>query len=264
MNNNKKNKALNLLIAGVLCLSMFQDSKVISAEEMVVPAPTAESGITLDASTIERGYTYKFNESFAMAFQPKVLKKASTIEVKEFPAEQFVFPDGLTPVSAVYDYEFPSANLAAKKSVVIKFNFPEDVRHARAVYSYDFFKEKWQPLKSDNPNRQSARFSTALAKARLVILAQPEVLEFGTASWYAYKKCDCAASPDYPKGTKLLVRNLDNGKELIVKVNDYGPDRAIHPDRVIDLDKTAFKKLGKLSQGLLKNIQVTILDKNLK
>ena len=73
---------------------------------------------------------------------------------------------------------------------------------------------------------------------------------------YKYKNCDCAASPDYPKGTMLKVTNLENGKSIIVKVNDWGPERDKHPDRVIDLDKTAFKKLGSLSRGLLKNVRV--------
>ncbi|MCX6740406.1 MAG: septal ring lytic transglycosylase RlpA family protein [Candidatus Parcubacteria bacterium] len=74
----------------------------------------------------------------------------------------------------------------------------------------------------------------------------------GVASWYKYKSCNCAASPDYPKGTKLKVTNVDNGKSIIVKVNDWGPDRSVHPNRVIDLDVVAFKQIAKKSAGLCK------------
>ena len=95
-----------------------------------------------------------------------------------------------------------------------------------------------------------------LPYAKMVVLKNTDSLEFGDASWYSYKNCDCAASPDYPKGSLVKVSNLDNGKSLIVRINDYGPDRSIFPKRIIDLDKTAFAKLGSLRDGVLKNIKV--------
>lgn len=44
-----------------------------------------------------------------------------------------------------------------------------------------------------------------------------------------------------PFGTKLIVRNLDNGSECEVEVNDRGP---FVKRRVVDLSKAAAKKLG--------------------
>ena len=76
-------------------------------------------------------------------------------------------------------------------------------------------------------------------------------LEKGSASWYRYKGCLCAASPDFQKGTKLRVTNQKNGKSVIVTVNDYGPNRKKYPTRAIDLDAVAFQKIGRLSQGLV-------------
>jgi hypothetical protein len=80
----------------------------------------------------------------------------------------------------------------------------------------------------------------------------PQGMRVGTASWYKYKHCNCAASPDFPKGTKLLVTRVDDpSRSVIVKVNDYGPDRSLFPDRAIDLDKVAFAAIGNTRGGLL-------------
>lgn len=76
-------------------------------------------------------------------------------------------------------------------------------------------------------------------------------MEQGRASWYRYRSCLCAASPDYPKGTKLKVTEKRSGRSVIVTVNDFGPNRKRHPDRVIDLDAMAFQELAKLSRGIV-------------
>lgn len=80
----------------------------------------------------------------------------------------------------------------------------------------------------------------------------PTVMTSGKASWYAYKGGLFAASPDFSIGTKLKVTSVNNpDKSIIVTVNDYGPNRAIHPDRVIDLDKVAFAKLAPVGAGVI-------------
>jgi len=84
----------------------------------------------------------------------------------------------------------------------------------------------------------------------------PGYMTQGSASWYAYKGCDCAASPDFPKGSYVKVTRLsDPTKSVIVRINDYGPERDIFPDRVIDLDKVAFQKIAPLGAGLT-NVKV--------
>lgn len=57
---------------------------------------------------------------------------------------------------------------------------------------------------------------------------------------YDQNKLTCAHRT-LPFGTKLLVRNLDNGNECEVEVNDRGP---FVKKRVLDLSKAAAKKLG--------------------
>lgn len=88
------------------------------------------------------------------------------------------------------------------------------------------------------------------AEAQVRLTAAPRGMRSGTATWYKYKACPCAASPDFPKGTRLKVSLADDPtKSIVVKVNDWGPDRRLFPNRVIDLDSTAFKKLAPLSRG---------------
>ncbi|MCS7195970.1 MAG: septal ring lytic transglycosylase RlpA family protein [Aquificaceae bacterium] len=94
-------------------------------------------------------------------------------------------------------------------------------------------------------------------------MAQDCKAQEGYASWYGgkfhgrrtssgeifnkYKYT--AASRDYPLGTYLLVKNLSNGKDVVVLVTDRGPRKK---SRVIDLSRSAAEKLGFLRQGVVK------------
>ena len=51
----------------------------------------------------------------------------------------------------------------------------------------------------------------------------------------------------------------DPTKSVTVRVNDYGPDRTVFPDRIIDLDKTAFAKLASLGAGVIQ-VHVKLLQ----
>lgn len=91
------------------------------------------------------------------------------------------------------------------------------------------------------------------AEGRIRLKLSPKGMRMGTATWYKYKQCNCAASPDFPKGTELLVRSVDRPeKTVVVRVNDYGPDRSLFPTRVIDLDAVAFTLLSPLSAGVIR------------
>lgn len=82
----------------------------------------------------------------------------------------------------------------------------------------------------------------------------------GIASWYGTKfhqrrtssgeEYDLyaltAAHKTLPLPTYVKVKNLSNGRELIVKVNDRGP---FHSDRIIDLSYGAALELGLMPKG---------------
>jgi uncharacterized protein YabE (DUF348 family) len=77
-------------------------------------------------------------------------------------------------------------------------------------------------------------------------------IQIGQASWYAKglrnPQALTAASNTFPKKTYLRVTNLEDSKQVIVKVNDTG---AFGLPRVIDLSSGAFKKLAPLSAGII-------------
>lgn len=84
--------------------------------------------------------------------------------------------------------------------------------------------------------------------------------EKGIASWYGSKfhgrrtssgepydmYAMTAAHKTLPLPSYLEVTNLNNGRKVIVKVNDRGP---FHDNRLIDLSYTAAKKLGIVGHG---------------
>lgn len=55
-----------------------------------------------------------------------------------------------------------------------------------------------------------------------------------------------AAHPSLPMGTKAKVTNLENDKEVVVRINDRGP---YAKDRVIDVSRAAAKKLDMQEDG---------------
>jgi rare lipoprotein A len=58
-----------------------------------------------------------------------------------------------------------------------------------------------------------------------------------------------AASPDLPMGSQVIVKNLDNGKEVLVTVNDRCRKRKTP---FIDLSRAAARKLGFYGRGIAK------------
>ncbi len=75
----------------------------------------------------------------------------------------------------------------------------------------------------------------------------------GDASYYASGWGELNASRSIPRGGFAKVTNLDNGKSIVVKINDYGPQS---PVRIIDLSYASFSKIGDLGQGILHNVKV--------
>lgn len=89
----------------------------------------------------------------------------------------------------------------------------------------------------------------------------------GKASWYDYslkgypdysKTNLTAAARDWPRGTKLNV--CTDSKCVVVRVNDFGPALAVHPDRIIDLSSYAFTQLAPLSAGVVDVVVTEKLD----
>ena len=93
--------------------------------------------------------------------------------------------------------------------------------------------------------------------------------ESGGASYYANKyqgrktasgelfnqKAMTAAHKRLPFGTKVKVTNVDNGKSVVVRVNDRGP---FVSGRIIDLSKSAFERIGNTRHGVIE-VEIEVL-----
>jgi len=86
-------------------------------------------------------------------------------------------------------------------------------------------------------------------------------IQEGIASWYGEKFHGrptssgepfllyrfTAASRELPLGTYVLVRNVENNRIVVVKINDRGP---YVDGRILDLSKAAARELGMVRKGL--------------
>jgi|WetSurMetagenome_2_1015567.scaffolds.fasta_scaffold304470_2 rare lipoprotein A len=65
-----------------------------------------------------------------------------------------------------------------------------------------------------------------------------------------------AAHRTFPFGTKVRITNLDNGKTVVVRVNDRGP---FHEGRIIDLSLGAAKELDLIKLGTAR-VRLEVLE----
>jgi rare lipoprotein A (peptidoglycan hydrolase) len=89
---------------------------------------------------------------------------------------------------------------------------------------------------------------------------EPQVEE-GLASWYGghfhgnraadgrhYSQYDrTAAHRTLPLGSKVRVTNLENDREVVVRITDRGP---VPAERILDLSYAAARRLGMVRQGV--------------
>lgn len=99
-----------------------------------------------------------------------------------------------------------------------------------------------------------------------------EIYERGGASWYGIQfhqrktangerfdmTAMTAAHKTLPFNTRVCVRSLVNGREVLVRINDRGPYAA---GRIIDLSRAAADAIGMLGMGI-KQVALSIMDKN--
>jgi len=163
-------------------------------------------------------------------------------------------PQEYSKIAGVYQIDLGLREV--REPVLVKFRFSSDLKFPKFAMQFDEQKLNWQVVESSTDfNTQTVTFKLTKRISSVTVL-DTDTMIYGHASWYRYKKCNCAASPDYPKGTQLLVTNLNKNQAIMVKVNDWGPERDIFPQRVIDLDLVAFEKLGTKGMGVLTNIMV--------
>jgi rare lipoprotein A len=130
----------------------------------------------------------------------------------------------------------------------------------------EYYGKKWDEIPDAVP-REEARSKYGNPQSYEVFGKRYHVMESGEgfrqkglASWYGSKfhgqrassgetynmYAMTAAHKTLPLPSYVEVRNLDNGRKAIVKVNDRGP---FHDGRIIDLSYAAATKLGVVASG---------------
>lgn len=81
----------------------------------------------------------------------------------------------------------------------------------------------------------------------------------GKASWYGGGSRNYAMTAAMRgfRGHRIKVVNLVNRKSIIVRVNDYGPQR--WTGRVIDLSRASFARLASTRQGVIPKVKLYVL-----
>lgn len=93
--------------------------------------------------------------------------------------------------------------------------------------------------------------------------------ESGEASYYAMKyqgrqtasgelfdqNSMTAAHKRLSFGSKVKVTNVENGKSVVVRINDRGP---FVSGRIIDLSKSAFQRIGNTNLGVI-DVEIEVL-----
>lgn len=141
-----------------------------------------------------------------------------------------------TPVRAGQDGAplDPPADLAAIPDATPRV---EPIRKGGPNKPYEVLGQSYAPITEDLPFTQKGKaswYGTKFHGRR-------------TASGEAYSMYGMtAAHRTLPIPSYVKVRSLDNGREVVVRVNDRGP---FHGDRILDLSYTAALKLGLLAKG---------------
>lgn len=141
------------------------------------------------------------------------------------------------------------------------------------VFTSTVWAEPVSILQEANPPIETS-VKTVKKRMRLAVVPKNPA-RFGIASWYSESdpginrhtangeifndKLLTCASWDYAFGTYLEIKNLENGKKVICRVNDRGPSKRL--DRIIDLTRTAFKKIASPRKGLIR-VSVRVVPKS--
>jgi len=124
----------------------------------------------------------------------------------------------------------------------------------------------------DEPfNRNTSKAYKVLGKRYVPLADNTDYKARGLASWYGRKfhgnatsigepydmYAMSAAHPTLPLPSYARVTNLENGKSVVVRVNDRGP---FHPGRIIDLSYTAAHKLDILKGVTRVEVESVLAD----
>jgi len=272
MIRNSQKKSRSFFILAIICLfslsaPSFALAQTASTTDAAVPAADpnrySETEIinavpagSFELTAFEGGFGISFVRDASIRYG-----SAKLSEINE--------PAGLAwqleKISKIYQFEITDGTgKAVAGRYKLRLNYKKNSNGLKSVFYFDKKAALWKKLpSSDDAAKNMITADVSLGYARVAVFQNEGILTVGKASWYSHRGGLFAASPDYPKGARLKVVNLENSKSVIVEINDFGPDRSLHPDRVIDLDKVAFKKIARTGQGTIR-VRIVPLDAKIK
>lgn len=223
---------------------------------------------------IRSGYTAEFNVQegaqwgdFRLAIMPDLVNERIDLEMKQFDGIGLPTPEGMRLVSDYYIYDILREDqenkdpLELNKPFIVSLKFDSDTYFRKKVFFWIKPLQQWREMPSsvDYENRYVRGYSH-LPFSRIAVFEDPTELE-GRASWFRSSRVTYgAASNNYPMGTMLRVRNVDNNKTVDVEVMSTGP---FADGRVVDLTLPAFQQIEERWKGLAR-VQVWPLEKEVQ
>ncbi len=257
-----KRYSLLLALSIILCVFVFS---INTADALVEPQV-----IKIDSATIERGYTIHYNKTthpewgdFLVGIYPNLVNEEVKVETKQFD-DNLPNPPGLKRVSDYYIYDILRLDPNNKEplilnkpfAIAIKFHGLSNYYRKRIYYWSGDYDKGWIPLPSSaDYDNEYIRAFTHLPFSRVAVFEDSSEIENygleGKASFLTWNSHpDGVSSNDYPIGTKLRVKNVDNGKIVDVTVYSTGPFAPFNQRKIIDLSRTAFSKIEDPWKGL--------------
>ncbi len=219
-----------------------------------LPLNAQENLIEIEEKLVRNNQEFSFFDGeLIISFKEDTLNKETKLVAKRI-ASPFDWPWNFSPLGVVYEFDIENngEHYNREKPINIKINYPEENHHYKKIFFLDGGSNLWRELPSkENFQRRFVETNLHFSFARLAVLYNSGVDLAGKASWYAFKGGDFAASPDFPRGSVVRVHNNDNNRFVDVLINDYGPDRSVYPDRIIDLDKEAYNKIAPTGSGII-------------
>jgi rare lipoprotein A len=179
--------------------------------------------------------------------------------------------------TSLFNYFTPRATAAnLRKSLNTKQNISPAIvdrklsSHLKFRSNKNLFKPNNKPKFSKNIFSFTNKTNLNLPKASSTIQIAQAVAS-GEASWYGpgfngrttangevFNQNELtAAHPNLPFGTKVKVTNMNNGRSVVVRINDRGPYAG---GRIIDLSAAAARILGVITSGVAP-VQLEILGR---
>ena len=259
-----KKEILPLLII-ILLLSNTTSAKSIflSDDEGV------KNNIYNNVNLIENNVEIELNSNISDNTFFTILKD---LKVKPEPKE------GMNIISNLYELKLFSTNgVDLKEPYLLKFKYKTENKNAkRYIYFFNEYNKTWNKVNFSEDDGEEIKVNLIHQKyAKFAILEESYETEkefLGEATYYGGQGffdgrptksgeifdpilMTAAMNLDVKMGTIARVTNLNNNKEIVVKVNDTG---GFSGRTIIDLSKGAFSEISEIEKGRI-NVKVEIL-----